>query len=282
MYVSSSHIIRRMEQRGRFPHTNNSSTEITQSMEDDPLFDGPLISTDALHSTIKKEFKNIPTAWVAILLLFIHVTFVCLSVALAVYCSILEDKDGQCHNYLHDFESGSVIVFAKVILWLLFVAFERFVQYHHSSARSRGYLQFYRTTRNLKRLPLLIHSVGSAAVLLILSTKMSFPTAEPLYVYLLLGVLVLELLISILFLLVYTVKVMSFNKNKLNPDISQEEQSHAYSSHGHFAGTETGFREGSSLGEIVEKQADLIEYLKQRNALLSKRILSLTSQQIRD
>ena len=37
-------------------------------------------------------------------------------------------------------------------------------------------------------------------------------------------------------------------------------------------------REGSSLEEVVEKQADLIEYLKQHNTLLSKRLLNLTAQ----
>lgn len=37
-------------------------------------------------------------------------------------------------------------------------------------------------------------------------------------------------------------------------------------------------REGSRLEEVVEKQADLIEYLKQHNTLLSKRLLNLTAQ----
>lgn len=37
-------------------------------------------------------------------------------------------------------------------------------------------------------------------------------------------------------------------------------------------------RGGSSLEEVVEKQADLIEYLKQHNTLLSKRLLNLTAQ----
>lgn len=37
-------------------------------------------------------------------------------------------------------------------------------------------------------------------------------------------------------------------------------------------------RDGSSLEEVVEKQADLIEYLKQHNSLLSKRLLNLTAQ----
>lgn len=39
-----------------------------------------------------------------------------------------------------------------------------------------------------------------------------------------------------------------------------------------------GHREGSNLEEVVEKQADLIEYLKQHNTLLSKRLLNLTAQ----
>lgn len=37
-------------------------------------------------------------------------------------------------------------------------------------------------------------------------------------------------------------------------------------------------REGSRLEEVVEKQADLIEYLKQHNTVLSKRLLNLTAQ----
>lgn len=40
-------------------------------------------------------------------------------------------------------------------------------------------------------------------------------------------------------------------------------------------------RETSSLEEIVEKQGDVIEYLQRHNALLSKRLLALTSQQIK-
>lgn len=40
-------------------------------------------------------------------------------------------------------------------------------------------------------------------------------------------------------------------------------------------------RDGSSLEDVVEKQADLIDYLKQHNSVLSRRILTLTDQQIR-
>ncbi|KAJ8339746.1 hypothetical protein SKAU_G00343790 [Synaphobranchus kaupii] len=262
-------------------HTNNSSMEITQSLDEDPLTDGPLISPDILDSAIKKEFQKLPTFWAALLLSIIHVAFVCLSVVLAVYCSILQSNRTKCSDYLRGLQSHTVIVFAKVCLWLLLIAFERFVQRHHSGARSRGYLRFYRATRNLKSLPVFIHSAGNAAVLMVLSTQPLLAGVKNLSVYLLLGVLGLELL-SVPCLLLYSVRVQNFNRERPEPDVNQEERSHGYPSNAHPHCTETGFRDGSNLEDVVEKQADLIEYLKQHNSLLSKRILSLTCQQMRE
>lgn len=254
--------------------------EITQSLDEDPLTDGPLISPDILDSAIKKEFQKLPTSWAALFLTFLHVAFVILSVVLAVYCPILPAHQSQCRDYLQDLESPSVIVFAKVCLWLLLVAFERFVHRHHSNVRSRGYLRFYRASRNLKSLPVYIHSAGNAAVLMVLSADPLLRGVKNLGLYLLLVILGLEL-ISVPCLLLYFVKVQNFNSEKPEPDVSQEEQLHGYPNNTHLC-TETGFRDGSNLEDVVEKQADLIEYLKQHNTLLSRRILALTSQQMRE
>ncbi|KAJ8399292.1 hypothetical protein AAFF_G00413300 [Aldrovandia affinis] len=262
-------------------HINSTSMEITQSLEDDPLTEGPLISPEALDSAIKQEFQKLPTSWAAFLVSFLQVAFVCLSVLLAVFCSIWPDDQSQCSQYLRNLDSGTVIVFAKVCLWLLLVLLEQFVQRHHGNARSRGYLQFYRGTRNLKRLPVFIHSAGNAAVLVVLAARSVLGSVPNLSLYLILGVLALELL-SVPCLLLYSAKVRSFNRERPEPDVSQEERSHGFPSNTHLLCTETGFRDGSNLEEVVEKQADLIEYLKQHNTLLSKRILALTSQQPRD
>ncbi|XP_019390123.1 PREDICTED: transmembrane protein 192 isoform X2 [Crocodylus porosus] len=153
------------------------------------------------------------------------------------------------------------------------------VHYHHSKARSRGYLSIYRSTRHLKRLPLVVHSTGNTALLLILSAQHSFPDNNRLYLYIILGILTLELICSLTCLVVYTVKISNFNQAKSRPDIIEEEKMYAYPCH---IISETGFRENSSLEEIVEKQGDVIEYLQRHNALLSRRLLALTSQQIRD
>ncbi|KAM3671906.1 transmembrane protein 192 isoform X2 [Ammospiza caudacuta] len=213
---------------------DNGSLEITQSLEDDPLLDAPLISSHTLHSQLRPRFHAIPAVLLGNFLLLIHVAFVVLAFLAAMFCSYPNPNQDKCPgNYTHPLKVQTVIIIAKVVLWVLHVCFERFVQHHHSRVRRRGYFSIYRSTRHLKRLPLLIHA---------------------------------------------TVKISNFNRAKPRPDIIEEEKMYAYPSQ---ITSEVGFRENSSLEEIVEKQGDVIEYLQRHNALLSKRLLALTSQQIK-
>ncbi|NXJ65123.1 TM192 protein, partial [Rostratula benghalensis] len=261
------------------PFLFQGSLEITQSLEDDPLLDAPLISSHTLHSQLRPKFHAIPAVLLANFLLLIHVAFVVLAFLAAMFCSYPNPNQDKCPgNYTHPLKVQTVIIIAKTVLWILHVFFERYVQHHHSKVRSRGYFSIYRSTRHLKRLPLLIHSTGNAALLLILSMQHSFPDHSKVYLYLILGVLGLELISSLTCLVIYTVKISNFNRAKPRPDIIEEEKMYAYPSH---ITSEIGFRENSSLEEIVEKQGDVIEYLQRHNALLSKRLLALTSQQIK-
>lgn len=249
-----------------------ASVDMTRSMEEDSLVDGPLISADALHSAIRREFQTLPTPCHACLLSLLHVIYVVLSVCVAVLCVLKFGQEELCVNILGNVHGDSVIVFGKVCLWLLVLLFTGSVQQHHSRARSRGYLRFYRQTQGLKTLPLAVFSTGNVLLLVVLAARMS-PAVQT---YMLLSVLGLELLVSLPCVIYYTVQVMRFNRERAAPDVSQEEVSHNYSITS--LPTETGFREGSNLEEVVEKQADLIEYLKQHNTLLSKRLLNLTAQ----
>ncbi|OXB58588.1 hypothetical protein ASZ78_003859 [Callipepla squamata] len=257
----------------------NGSLEITQSLEDEALLDAPLISPPTLCSQLRPKFHAIPVVLVANLLLLLHVAFVVLAFLAAMFCSYPNPNQDKCPgNYTHPFKVQTVIIIAKVILWVLHVFFERYIHHHHSRARSRGYFLIYRSTRHLKRLPLVIHSTGNAALLLILSTQHSFPDHSKVYLYLTLGVLGLELISSLTCLVIYTVKISNFNRAKPRPDIIEEEKVYAFPSH---ITSEVGFGSNSSLEEIVEKQGDVIEYLQRHNALLSKRLLALTSQQVK-
>ncbi|XP_035493047.1 transmembrane protein 192 isoform X1 [Scophthalmus maximus] len=248
------------------------SVDMTRSLEEDSLVDAPLISADALHSAIRREFQTVPTHCLAALLSLLHVVYVVLSVCVAVLCVLKFGQVEVCASVLGNVLGNSVIVYGKVCLWVLVLVFTRCVQHHHSRARRRGYLCFYRQTQGLKELPLAVHSAGNVSVLVVLAARLS----SPVQTYLLLSILGLELLVAVPCLFYYTVKVVRFNRERAAPDVSQEEHSHTYSITS--LPTETGFREGSCLEEVVEKQADLIEYLKQHNTLLSKRLLNLTAQ----
>ncbi|KAK3507503.1 hypothetical protein QTP70_027442 [Hemibagrus guttatus] len=260
--------------------TSNRNTDITQSIEDDPLIDGPLIAQNALESAIKREFHKLPTNWGAISLTVLHVAYVSVSVALAAVCWLTDTHSAECTAALNGVDSRTLVLLLKAGLWLLVFLFERCVQYHHRTLRRRGYLRFYRKTAKLKHLPLLIHSAGNAAVLIVIApAAMLDNKVKNLSVYLLLAIICVELLASVTCLLVYAVHVFRFNEQSPCPDITEDERSHTFSGTDGDMHEEMGFRDGSCLEELVEKQADLIEYLKQHNTQLSKRILTLAAQQ---
>ncbi|XP_056417288.1 transmembrane protein 192 isoform X7 [Hyla sarda] len=252
----------------------DSSGELTQSADDDCLLDAPLLPSQKLQAEIRPTFHPVPTVSVGILLLLIQVAFVALT-CVAVFFCVFNGEEVICQQYMAPFSLITAVVISKVLLWLLHVVNERFIQYQHSKVRSQGYLNLYRSTRRLKTLPLVTHSTGNAAVLLIISATDSFGYSN-LYLYLILSVLILELILSVIFVLMYTVRMYKFNRSMPRPDIIEEEQIHAFQSH---INPGIGFRERESLEDVIEKQGDTIEYLQRHNAVLSKQILTLTTQQ---
>ncbi|XP_047573703.1 transmembrane protein 192 isoform X3 [Lutra lutra] len=240
-----------MATRGRM---EDGSLDLTQSIEDDPLLDTQHLPHHSLHAQFRPRFHPLPTVIIANLLLLIH--------------------DKCPGNYTNPLKVQTVIILGKVILWILHFLLERYIQYHHNKVRNRGYNMIYLATRHLKGLALMIHSIGSTALLLVLCMQHSFPEPSRLYLDLILAILGLELICSLTCLLIYTVKIRKFNKAKPQPDVLEEEKIYAYPSN---ITSETGFRPISSLEEIVEKQGDIIAYLKRHNALLSKRLLTFTS-----
>uniref|UniRef100_A0A8C5P8Z0 Transmembrane protein 192 n=1 Tax=Leptobrachium leishanense TaxID=445787 RepID=A0A8C5P8Z0_9ANUR len=251
---------------------DQSSGEFTQSADDEYFLDAPLLPLHKLQPEIRPTFRPVPTVSVAILLAVVQLAFVTVTVVAAYFC-VYRDDEGLCKTYVEPFEVQTVVIFAKVILWIIHIINERFVQYHHTNIRNHGYLEFYRSTCHLKRLPFIIHSTGNAAILVIVSVKDSFAVSDHLYTHLFLVVLVLELILSLICLVLYAVRICKFNRRKPRPDIIEEENINTYQSN---VNPGIGFREEASLEEVNEKQADTIEYLQRHNAFLSKQILTLS------
>ncbi|CAN9510252.1 unnamed protein product [Ophioblennius macclurei] len=262
-----------MDSKGPPPFAEaGSSVDISRSLEDDSLVDGPLISADALHAAIRREFQTVPTSCHASFLSVLHVLYVVLSICVGLLCVLKFGQEDVCMKIFDSVQGGSAIVYGKVVLWALVLLFTLCVKHHHSRANRRGYLQFYRQMEDLKQLPFVVHSTGNVVLLIVLAAA----PKPPVHTYLLLTILGLEVLVAVPCLIYYAVKVMQFNRERPAPDVNQEDLSHSYSVTN--SPTEIGFRGGSSLEEVVEKQADLIEYLKQHNTSLSKRLLNITAQ----
>ncbi|KAM9330431.1 transmembrane protein 192 [Gastrophryne carolinensis] len=250
----------------------DSSGELTQSADDDCLLDAPLLPSQNLQSEIRQTFHPVPTVSLSILLLLVQVSFVALTIVSGYFCYF--GKEEICQKYTSPFKLQTIVIIAKAVLWLLHVLYERFLQHHHSKARNRGYLKLYRSIRHSKTLPLIINSSGNVAILVIISVQISFSEQDT-YLYLILSVLILELMLTLIFLLMYTVQIYKFNRSQPGADIIEECRIHTFQSH---VNPGIGFREGSSLEDIIEKQGDTIEYLQRHNALLSQQLLTATSQ----
>ncbi|XP_073661549.1 transmembrane protein 192 isoform X8 [Tursiops truncatus] len=138
------------------------SLDLIQSIEDDPLLDTQHLPHHSLHAHFRPRFQALPTVIIANLLLLIHIVFVILAFLTGVLCSYPNPIEDKCPgNYTNPLKVQTVIILGKVILWILHFLLERYIQYHHSKVRNRGYNKIYRSTRHLKSLALMIHSTGS-------------------------------------------------------------------------------------------------------------------------
>lgn len=97
-------------------------------------------------------------------LLFVsQVVYVVLSLCVGILCVLKFGQEEVCLNILGNVRGDSVILFGKVCLWLLVMLYTRCAHHHHTRARCRGYLRFYRQMQGLKQLPLTVHSTGTTA-----------------------------------------------------------------------------------------------------------------------
>ncbi|XP_030773962.1 transmembrane protein 192 isoform X6 [Rhinopithecus roxellana] len=139
--------------------THAGSLDITQSIEDDPLLDAQLLPHHSLQAHFRPRFHPLPTVIIVNLLWFIHLVFVILAFLTGVLCSYPNPNEDKCPgNYTNPLKVQTVIILGKVILWILHLLLECYIQYHHSKIRNRGYNLIYRSTRHLKRLALMIQS----------------------------------------------------------------------------------------------------------------------------
>lgn len=178
--------------------------------------------------------------------------------------------------------STVLVLYIVAAIWFVQLILDRYYRYQHYQNRLHGYLNFYRRTANIRRVPLVIASAGNA-VLLIASQVLAEecgvqskcgPLNTEHYYQIIISI---SSAIQILLLSIYLIRTISFNRSGASPDVNQEEMVTSFlqtNSESH----DIGFKDENFTDQILERQADMIRYLKQHNMQLGKKILDLTEE----
>lgn len=228
-----------------------------------------LSSSDADHAK-PIYYHHLKTIHLALLHLFA-------SLAIFITAAILEIKwmtDYSCRTYF-------VILYIRCAYWLFTFVLDSVIGRRHQEVRQYGYHTFYNTTiLGYKNAPLNIVSLWNTTILLIQtlmqhSYGMEFPlhcqksvTSPITYICMFCG---LETILLTFVHGSYIMRVWRFNRSRYLPDALRDSEQP-------FIGSLGITVQNSKVAELLEKQADLIHYLRELNFNLNKKLMQLNDQ----
>lgn len=196
-----------------------------------------------------------------------------------ILVSIWPEEKTKCDIYF-------VLLYLHCIYWLVIMIVDHVVKGRHHSLRICGYLDFYQSTYQHIRTPLFIASLWNTCYLLL--SVILHHTHKNNYedychgsqftpVNYILVLTTFELMVIIPVYINYIKRVMRFNRTKPPPDVTREEWLMSFTQDSYTG--EVGYHQrGLNVAELLEKQADLIRYLRDHNVKLSHRMMLLASQ----
>ncbi|XP_023714736.1 transmembrane protein 192 isoform X2 [Cryptotermes secundus] len=240
--------------------------------DDDSQLLQPVLCTD-----MAKKFTPLNTVVAVTVELFLCVTMLATAIVLAV---VWPENMERCAPYF-------IILYIHAAFWCVALIVDNHIRQKHHALRVNGYLEFYQHTHQHSRIPFYIVSLWNT-VLLALSTAFSHlykdfrqqcnisEFLKP--VNYLCVFIAVETTVLAYFMVIYICKVIKFNRSKPPPDVQREEWMMNFIQDS-YSGGEVGYRErGDHIHDLLEKQADLIRYLKDRNTKLSHKIMLLSRQ----
>ncbi|KAJ7384226.1 hypothetical protein OS493_022856 [Desmophyllum pertusum] len=264
-------------QGGYFFNRDDSAPGLPSQAQEEALAS----DTASLGLVPETKFHPMHTTWIAILQLILFIAYETLQF-------IFPNKNlmnGTSLSLGGTDPPFSFLAILHVGLWAIIFISDRVLQYQHHQCQSRGYLEFFRETKELRRLPYAILSIGNA-VLLVLFAVIGHDDKSnrgDLALYNILQItFTIEFVLCVPGILWYLVKVIKFNRRRPLPDAEDSDFLNTYLNNGVSSSMSvTGYRDNDYLDEVLEKQADMIRYLQQHNANLGKRLMKLTQQQSR-
>ncbi|KAH7952238.1 hypothetical protein HPB52_020343 [Rhipicephalus sanguineus] len=145
-------------------------------------------------------------------------------------------------------DAYSVVLYAHVCLWAVMMLLDCYLRHQHNILHCSGYIYYYQLTRRLRR----ANPVHYIQILVALETLLALP-----------------------FLVKYFVMTLNFHKNKHKMASLHDELLLSFM-HSQSSVGDLGFRDDTYFEDVLEKQSDMIRYLKKYNAFLGRKILNLS------
>merc|ERR1740131_807470 len=226
------------------------------------------------ESQEERRFQKVPTLPAAVVQIVLCIAQIVLVFLLP---SLYDHRHG---SEGHTFGSFSLLIYTHSAHWAAFLIIDQFLHHHHHKSRLQGYLEFYVRTKNIRRAPFYILSVGNAVLMIVVmilhdlcdnNTSCSATFTKVDYLR---GLITLESLIVICLVVSYILVLREFHAAAQPPDVLRQELT------GPLLGTEdlVGCLEPGQLGEVLERQAEMIRYLHEHSENLGRKILVLTNQ----
>ncbi|XP_015916404.1 transmembrane protein 192 [Parasteatoda tepidariorum] len=243
---------------------NSNSPQFFDENDEASLVSSVLISNE------EPNYRRIPITWVIVFEILFTIGLLASPFIVPYYT-----EDDACYilNCVH------------ACYWCLLFIASGYRNYHHNYIQRCGYLEFFRKTQLLQRIPLIVPSLGNTLLIVVTSILQKYcpdmkrcPSDGSLYCHNYLQIIFgIEAFILLACLFKYLYIVIQFNKSKAIPDVQQDDLLISYVQS--YAPTnEVGFRDEDYMEEILEKQADMIRYLKQHSNNLSRKVMKLNSQ----
>jgi len=229
---------------------------------------------DLISPETSPRFRRVPTLGAAIIQILLCVA----QIILVFLLPSLYDK-----HQTNKLGSFSLLIYTHGAHWAAFLIIDQFLHHHHHESRLQGYLEFYIKTKNVRRAPFYILSIGNAILMIVVmvlhdlcdsNQKCSHTFTKVDYLR---GLITMESLVIICLVVSYMRLLAEFHNKQLPPDILREDitNSAMLSS---TNGEVVGYPEPGQMVEVLERQAEMIRYLHNHSENLGRKILLLTSQ----
>lgn len=231
-----------------------------------------LIHPEAISNEEELRFRPIGAVCFTAILVLLLIAVEILVFVLPAYC-----RNSQC--VVQDF---SALLYLQTAFWCLLVVLDQCLRIEHQRCKKAGYLHFCRKTSFLRRITLYVYSIGNALLLAVqviiqdfCSEKRDCQVLKSVsYIQVVLST---ENLISFPFVITYFVSIVRFYNKRPPPDVIQDDLLSSFSQI-RVPSSEIGYRENSRVDVVIEKQADVIRYLKQHSTMLGKKLVQITAE----